>query len=74
MNRLILLFLFVFLSFSSNAQVTREQAINIMVNEVIGYDSLSIHHLFSKYEKMYLNDTVWLDGFFDFYLCPYEEQ
>jgi hypothetical protein len=61
------------ISFHLQAQFTREQAISVIVNEVVGINSLSDHYLFSKYEIMHQEDTLWLDGFYDYYLPPYDE-
>ncbi len=60
-------------AFTAKSQLTRQEAINKIISEVVGADSLEIHHLYSKYEKMYQNDTLWLDGSMEYYLAPYEE-
>ncbi len=73
MKNLVFIIPFVLLSFTGKAQVSREQAINIIANEVVGVDSLYDHHLYSRYEKMYFNDTLWLDGYVDYYIAPYNE-
>jgi len=54
---------------------TREEAIQIIVNEVVGPDSLEINHLYSKYDSMELGDTLWLaDYYLGYYIMPYETQ
>jgi len=55
------------------AQISREEAIDLVITEIMEPGSLQYHHLYSKYDKMYLNDTLWLDQMVDFYLCPYNE-
>ena len=44
-----------------------------MINEVVGPDSINIHHLYSKYEKSYLNDTLWLENGSGFYIAVFDE-
>ncbi|MCD4728955.1 MAG: T9SS type A sorting domain-containing protein [Bacteroidales bacterium] len=66
--------LFAIISLNLCAQFSREDAIEIMINQVVGPDSLLVHHLYSKYDIMYVNDTLWLDGFYEYYVCPFEEQ
>ncbi|HBN27384.1 MAG TPA: hypothetical protein DD405_07940 [Desulfobacteraceae bacterium] len=72
MKNLIFIIPFVFVSFFSNGQITREQAINIMINDVVGSDSLEFHHLYSKYDQLNLNDTLWLEYNMDSIPAPYE--
>jgi hypothetical protein len=73
MKTLLLSISLVFISFTVKSQITRPEAINIIINEVVGADSLEIHNLYSKYDMMYQNDTLWLDGFLEYYSAPYEE-
>jgi hypothetical protein len=51
------------MSFFSNGQITREQAISIVINDVVSPDSLQYHHLYSKYESMELGETLILEDF-----------
>ncbi len=73
MKYLVFVIPFILISVISKAQVSREQAINIIASEVVGIDSLNGHHLYSRYEKMNFNDTLWLDGNVDYYIAPYNE-
>ncbi len=73
MKPFLFVFSFVLISSTIKAQVTQYDAINTIANDVVGIDSLEIHHLFSKYEKMYQGDTLWLEGMVEYYLAPYEE-
>jgi hypothetical protein len=73
MKNISLIILLTLFSFAVNSQISRGDAAYIIANEVVGLDSLEIHHLYSKYEKMYLNDTLWLDGYMEYYVAPYEE-
>lgn len=74
MKNLIFILLVVLCWFNVNAQFTREQAIEIVATEIVGLDSLDIHHLYSKYEKMEAGDTLWMYYQDEYYLCPYNEQ
>ena len=71
--KLILCSLLIILSFSLMAQITRDEAIDLVITEIVGPDSLMYNHLYSRYDKMYLNDTLWLEGFLDYYTCPFAE-
>lgn len=66
-----------FLIFSNvNAQYSREEAMDIVINEIVGVDTLPSIDLYSKYEKAYFQDTLWV-GFFpgmEYYIFPYNEQ
>lgn len=66
-------FLFILFSFNLSAQVTRSEALDIVLSEIVAPDLLYYHHLYSRYDKMYLNDTLWLDSFLDYYICPFAE-
>jgi len=68
-----LLLICIAISINLNAQVTRNEAINIVVDELISPYTLEQKWLFSKYEIMYLNDTLWLDDYLDYYTCPFDE-
>jgi len=57
-----------------NAQFSRQQASNILINAVVGVDSLNGHYFFSRFEKMAEGDTLWLEGNFGFHVCTYPEQ
>ena len=67
------IFLMLLLVLDAQSQFTREEAIEIIIDEVVGPDSIEIHHLFSKYSKMYEGDTLWMDGPSDYYICPFPE-
>jgi hypothetical protein len=73
MKTLLLSISLTLISFTIRSQITRQEAINTVINEIVGVDSLEIHHLYSRYQKMYQNDTLWLDGLWEYYLAPYEE-
>ena len=72
MKKLIIL-LFVSFSISLQAQYSREQAVDILIEEVVGQDSIQYHHFFSKIEMMFEGDTLWGDGYFEYQICPYFE-
>ncbi|MEZ5195315.1 MAG: hypothetical protein R2764_02605 [Bacteroidales bacterium] len=65
--------LLILFSVNLSAQITRDEAVDIVISEIIAPDSVWYHHLYSRYEKMYFNDTLWLDGLWDYHLCPFEE-
>jgi hypothetical protein len=69
----LIIFLFVPLSISLQAQYSREQAVDILIDEVVGQDSLQFHHLFSKKVIMFEGDTLWGDGYFSYQICIYPE-
>ena len=73
MKNLLIVIPFILLSFTGKAQISREQAINIIAGEVVGVDSLYNHHLYSRYEKLFLNDTLLLDLSYECYIAPYDE-
>ena len=68
-----LLLICVAFSINLGAQVTRDEAINIVYDELIYPYPLEQKWLFSKYDIMYLNDTLWLEGLMIYYTCPYDE-
>ena len=68
-----LLVICIAISINLNAQVTRNEAINIVVDELISPYTLDQKWLFSKYAMMYFNDTIWLEASAVYYLCPFEE-
>ena len=72
MKKLIIL-LFVSFSISLQAQYSREQAVDIIIDEVVGQDSIQSHYFFSKIEMMFEGDTLWGDGYFSYQICPYLE-
>ncbi len=72
MKKLIIL-LFVSFSISLQAQYSREQAVDILIEEVVGQDSIQYHHFFSKIEMMFEGDTLWGDGYFSYQICIYSE-
>lgn len=72
MKKLIIL-LFVSFSISLQAQYSREQAVDIIIDEVVGQDSLQFHRLFSKKVIMFGGDTLWGDGYFSYQICIYPE-
>jgi len=41
-------------------ELTREEAIEIVINEIIDADSLEYKQLFSRYEQFFYNDTLWM--------------
>jgi hypothetical protein len=66
------LFTLSFLIFSNiNAQYTREEAIEIIQEDVIGVDSLQGRHLYSKYEKLNQGDSIQLEFFMGTYINPF---
>lgn len=71
--KLFALSLLIVFSVNLSAQVSRDEAVDIVISEIIAPDSVSDHHLYSKYDKMSDNDTLWLDGFMDYYTCPFAE-
>ena len=76
MKYLLLITLSFFLFSNVNAQYSREEAMDIVINEIIGIDTLPSIDLYSKYEKTYFQDTLFI-GFYpemDFYIFPYNEQ
>jgi len=71
--KLIVGFLFIVFSYNLSAQVTRDEAVDIVISEIISPDPMFYHRLYSRYDKLYLNDTLWLDSFVEYYICPFEE-
>lgn len=67
-----LLLLCIVFSINLSAQVTRDEAINIVIDELIYPHSLEYKWLFSKYDILLQNDTVWTE-FEAYYLCPFDE-
>ncbi len=75
MKNALFIFLFVSLTSSITAQYSREEAIQIVAEEVVGIDSLETNHLYSKFESMELGDTMWLaENYLGYYIMPYETQ
>ncbi len=72
MKKLLYFLLFV-TTLNTHAQFTHEEAITIVINEVVGADSLDSHNLFSKKAMMFQNDTIWQEYFIDFLVCPFQE-
>jgi len=66
-------FLLIAISIQLQAQLSREQAINIVIAEIIYPDSLQFTRLYSKYEMMFEGDTLWQEGQFGYHLVPYDE-
>lgn len=61
--------------YSINDVYTRQEAIEVIVTEVVGINSLESNYLFSKYEIMEYGDTLWLQDFYlGYYLMPYSSQ
>lgn len=69
MKPLIASFILFLFGYNIMAQFSREQAIEIIATEVVGIEMLESHHLFSKIEKLFLNDTLWLE-YFEYRICP----
>lgn len=72
MKNLIIIFC-LSLSIPLQAQFTRDQAINKLIEDVIGADSLLYHFFFSKTELMFENDTLRGDVQDTWHICPYAE-
>ncbi len=72
MKNLVLITVLFFAFFNVNAQYSREEAIEIVAYEIVGVYELETHHLYSKLDKMYLNDTLMLE-ILEYYLCPMDE-
>ena len=68
-----IIFSLLVITINGYSQYTREEAIEIVATEVVGIGELSSHHLYSKYNELFLNDTLWLDNYFEFILCPFEQ-
>lgn len=49
-----------------NAQVSRDQAIETVVNEIIGPSNLTNNNLYSRFTQLPEQDTLWLDSYFYF--------
>lgn len=73
MKHLLVFGLLLVLSFQIQAQLSREDAINIIFSEVLSPDSLDQKHLYSKYEMMFEGDTLWQEGNFGYQINPYPE-
>lgn len=68
-----LFFIAIVFALSVSAQFSREQAVEILIEEVVGQDSLSFHHFYSKIEMMYQGDTLWGDNWVNYQISPYLE-
>lgn len=73
MKYLVLITLSFFIFSNVNAQYSREEAINIVKEEVIGADSTIGIHFYSKYDILNQGDTLHLDFYMGYYICPYSD-
>jgi hypothetical protein len=64
---------FLFISIFAYSDYTRQQAVDIVATEVVGIDQLQYHYLYSNLTTYLLNDTLWLDSYFDHLICPLNE-
>lgn len=72
MKNLLFIFLLSLASLTIFAQYSREQAVNYVIEEIIGADSLNDHYLYSRYEKMNIGDTLWCDALYEYFLSPFD--
>lgn len=65
--------LFIICIGSAYGQLTRDQAINLVITEIACDSSYQYAYIFSRYEGMEGQDTLWLDSYFDYLIAPFEE-
>jgi len=73
MRQIILLILISFFISNLHAQFSREDAIELVVNEIVGPGNLEFNHTYSRYLKLSVQDTLWIDDYFDYFISPFDE-